>query len=146
MHSPSLKQWVAKGLSLNTSENADKAKSVEVEGSNTPASDARPVQDGSIAPEAQPDGPHFSVLNVFGKAENIEQAGTEAAKMETSPSTSKANDGVVDALVHAITNRAITCSHGKLDPGETQSIRVISAVRLRRSEPIVALAHFRRYR
>lgn len=138
MHSPSLKQWVAKGLTPKFTEKTDKAKSAEAEGSATPASDSRKVQKDDLAAEREAEAPLSSVLNGFGSTENAKQSSAtitiddtseEEARKEVSPCTSDPGDGVVDPLVHAFTNKAITCAHGKLDPGETQNIRVISAVR-----------------
>jgi hypothetical protein len=139
MHSPSLKQWVAKGLTPKSSEKTDEAKSTEAEGSTTPASDSRKVQKDDLAGEKEAEASLSSVLNGFGTAENAKQSSaiitvddaSEEARKEASPYSSDPGDGVVDPLSHAITNKAITCAHGKLDPGETQNIRVISAVRPR---------------
>lgn len=138
MHSPSLKRWVAKGLASNQAENGEKAKSVELEGTKTTESDIQQVRNGSAAPGTDANGTQPSVLKGFGPTSNIEQPSAtisqaeppqEAAKVGDSPSPSNTENGDLNPLVHEFTNKAITCSHGKLDPEETDNIRVISAVR-----------------
>jgi hypothetical protein len=124
--------------------NGEKAKSVEVvEGSRTMESGVQQVRNRSGAIGTHANGTHAngtqpSILKGFGSTSNIEQptatisqaeSPQETAKVGGSPNPSHTETGDFNPLVYEFTNKAITCLHGKLDPEETDNIRVISAVR-----------------
>lgn len=77
-----------------------------------------------------------SPLNGFGSIKDSQRTASASAKGRlnglpptddaSSPSSLQEND--FDALACELSNRAITCPHGKLDPEETRNTRVVSSV------------------
>lgn len=132
MHSPSLREWVAKGLTLGSQElvkNAEIDELAEGPGVKTVESDTEKNQDGT--PGTGANGTMPSVLPGFGLTSNSEHPSTqEAVEVDDAPRASKNEESDSNPLVSDFKNKAIICPHGKLDPEETRNITVISAVRL----------------